>query len=87
MKKINPRRVPVTLYDLERAKKEAMTEAVIAAYTIMFSVLLDKHAAPIVELQQLWDEVEELSDSIQKGYVNISDLRHALKEEAGIEFE
>lgn len=57
MKKINPRHLPVTLYDLERFKKAAVTEAVIAAYTIMFSVLLDKHNAPVDELKVLWDEV------------------------------
>lgn len=85
MKKTNPRRKPATQADVERAKKQAQTEAVSYAMAIFFTVLFDKHNATPEELQVFWKEVTELSDSISKGYVNISDLRHVLREEYGID--
>lgn len=86
-KKVNPRRIPASMADVLKAKNDAVPVAISTAYIIMFSVLLDKHNAPVAELRTLWNEVEDLSDSITKGYVNVSDLRHTLKEEAGIEFD
>lgn len=81
--KTNPRRIPVTKADLEKAKTEAREEAVRIAWSIFFTVLRDKHGATIEELRQFWDEVNELSDSIAKGYCTVADLRQILREEAG----
>ena len=52
---------------------------------IFFTVLIDKgHAGP-ERLLRIWRDVNELSDSIIKGYVNVSDLRNTLKQDYGIE--
>ena len=59
--------------------------AVRRAWVVMFSVLLDKHGARADELEQLWDEVEELSKSIEAGYVSEADLRRVLKDEYDIQ--
>lgn len=83
-KRINPRRIPVSQADINKAKEEVRHEAAAYAFAIMFSVLRDKHEASIDELQQFWREVTELSQSISEDRVSVSDLLHVLKEEAGI---
>jgi len=84
MSKPNPRRRPATMADVDHAKKAAHTEAIGYAMTIFFTVLFDKHEATKDELQQFWDEVNELSDSIAQGYVSVSDLRSVLNREYDI---
>lgn len=84
-KRVNPRRRPLTMADLERAKEATYNEAVRYAMAIMFTVLCDKHNASDEELQQFWREVGELSDSVSRGYVSVSDLLHTLRVERGIE--
>lgn len=84
-RKTNPRRRPVTMADVERAKQEAQAEAISYAMTIFFSVLCDKHGATDAELRRFWDEVNYLSESVVKGYVSLADLRHTLRTERGIE--
>lgn len=84
-RKTNPRRRPATMADVERAKQEAQAEAISYAMTIFFSVLCDKHGATDAELRQFRDEVNYLSESVVQGYVSLSDLRHTLRTERGIE--
>ena len=84
MKKINPRRRPATEADVERAKKAAFTEAVNYAMAIFFTVLCDKEHADREIMQRVWSEVNDLSDSVIKGYVSVSDLRRTLNEEYNI---
>ncbi len=82
--KVNPRRRPATEADVERAKKVAFTEAVNYAMAIFFTVLCDKEQADKEIMQRVWKEVNELSDSVTKGYVSIPDLRRTLNEEYDI---
>lgn len=84
-KKVNPRRKPATQADIQKAKKDATSEAISFAWAILFTVLHDKEGWGKVRLQRLWSEVGELSDSIAKGYVSVTDLKHTLKEEMGVE--
>ena len=44
----------------------------------------DKHGWEIEQLGRLWNEVNDLSDSISRGFVSVADLTKALEEEAGI---
>lgn len=83
-KKINKRRQPKTAADVERAKKTAVDEACKLAWTILFTVLVDKEGYTVEQLQKVWQEVDDLSDSIRKGYVNCADLRNVLRTEYGI---
>lgn len=82
-KKTNPRKIPVTMADIGRAKREAQNRAIEAAWSIMFTVLRDKEGYSTEDLQRVWHGVNELSDSIAKGYCKISDLKDVLKKEAG----
>lgn len=82
--KTNPRRRPATQADVERARDEAVTETVRFCMTIFFTVLLDKFAASKEDLQRVWDEVNDLSDSVKKKYVSLKDLKTVLVEEYDI---
>ena len=84
-KRLNPRRVPATQADVERAERRGQAFGVSTAMAIFFTVLLDKHGATAEELQVFWREVCDLSESITKGYVSASDLRDTLAKEYGIE--
>lgn len=86
-KKPNPRKQPASQADVNRAKREAQNEALKLAWAILFTVLRDKEGYDLEKLRRVWTEVENLSDSIVKGYVSVSDLRNVLKEEAGINLE
>ena len=82
--KTNPRRRPATQADVERARDEAVRETVRFCMTIFFTVLLDKFAASKEDLQRVWDEVNDLSDSVKKKYVSLKDLKTVLVEEYDI---
>lgn len=81
MPKTNPRRRPATQADVNRAKQDAQGEAISLAMTIMFTALLDKEGFTQEDLQRLWREVNDLSDSIAQGYVSAADLRNVLRRE------
>lgn len=85
-KRTNPRRIPVTRADVERAKAEAVEEAVKLVWSIFFTVLRDKEGYELDGLCRVWDEAEKLSDSISQGYCTASDLRDVLKQEIGASF-
>ena len=68
---------------MDRAKKQAVSEAIDTAWAIIFTVLRDKEGHSGEDLQRIWNGVNELSDSIRKGYVNVPDLKDVLKQEEG----
>lgn len=75
----------LTASEYRAIKKIATDEAIEYAFAIMFSALRDNFGFGRKRLQELWCKVEYLSDSINKGYINIDDLLQTLDEEAGIE--
>lgn len=79
-KKVNPRRRPATLADVNKAKKEAMDIAITFAWAILFTALRDKEGFGYIRLRRVWDEVNYISDSIDKGYVKLDDLVNELAE-------
>ena len=87
MVKPNPRRRPATQADVEKAKKQAQSEAVKYAFAIFFTVLYDKEHADMEVMKRVWSEISELSESITQGYVTVSDLMDTLKREYDVVFE
>lgn len=83
-KKVNPRRQPATMADVNRAKAEAQDRALTAAWSIFFTVLRDKEGYDLDGLRRVWGDVEYLSDSIAKGYCTVTDLREILMLEEGV---
>ena len=85
MKKVNNRKIPVSMADLERAKKSATDEAISLAIALFLTVLVDKFGYDADKLKTVWDEINSLSQGVSKGYVNLQDLRRVLIDEYRIE--
>ena len=84
-KRVNPHRRPVTLATVNRVKEETKDQAVSLAIALFLTVMCDKFGFDAEQLQKVWAEVNDLSDSVVKGYVNVQDLKEVLREEYGIE--
>lgn len=84
-KRVNPRRRPVTMATVKRVKEKTKDEAVSLAIAMFLTVLCDKFGYDADSLKAVWDAVNDLSDSVVKGYVNVPDLKQVLREEYGIE--
>lgn len=69
---------------MKKAKREAISEAIDAAWAIFFTALRDKERFGPKRLRRVWDEVNAISESITKGYVDVRDLMDAIRDEAGI---
>lgn len=83
-KKTNPRRVPVTRADVERAHLAGRLEGIQFAGAVFFTALADKEGYDNDALQRAWRAGEDISDSIAQGYINFTDLLRTLREERGI---
>lgn len=83
-KKINPRKRPATQADIKRAKDQAQNDAVNLAMVIFLTVLADKQGYDKSSIREVWNEVNDLSESITQGYVKFQDLRKVLDEEYDI---
>lgn len=84
-KRINPRRRPATMADVQRAKDAATADACRVTLAIFFTALLDKEGMEAEQLQRIWREVEALSESVRDGYVSAPDLIRVLREEYEID--
>ena len=83
-KRVNPNKRPANMADVNRAKKNAQNAAIELVWSIFFTVLCDKEGYSQDDLRRIWKEVEDLSDSITKGYCTVKDLRTILNEEMGV---
>ena len=79
-KKVNPRRVPVS-----KAELDATDLAVETALAMFLTVLRDREGYGPKRLKRVWDGIQDLTDSVTKGYVSLADLKTVLRDEAGIE--
>ena len=83
--KVNPRRRPATMADVNRAVEQATNDALAASAAIFLTVLCDKESADAEIIQRVWQEMQELSQSIIDGYVSVSDLKDTLRKEYGVD--
>lgn len=81
-KRKSPNSIPATKADVAKAKKEASSEAVARAWTLMFYVLYDKEGYEQADLQRVWNEIQDVCDSINRKYITLTDLQHTLRVEA-----
>lgn len=70
--KVNPRRVPRTQKDVDAAYDRGIE--------LMLYVLIDKHAAPMDDVQQLARELNHAAGCVADGYITWADIRQMLKE-------
>lgn len=85
--KKNPKKRPATMADVERAKKRGTREAVEFAWAVIFTALRDKEGMELEDLRRIWQEVNDVAESFEKGYITIADLKKVLKDEIGVEPE
>lgn len=69
--------------DVAKAKQDAFAEAVRYAMAIMLTVLVDKFNGRDY-IADVWREVNDLSDSVTKGYVSVPDLIRTLRDEYSV---
>lgn len=84
-KRVNPRRKPATMADVQRAKDTATADACRVTLAIFFTALLDKEGMDAEQLQRIWREVEALSESVRDRYVSAPDLIRVLRDEYEID--
>lgn len=77
---MNPRRVPRTQRDVNAAYDAGIAEGLNRGIELMLYVLIDKHAAPMDDVQQLARELNHAAECVAEGYVTWSDIRRMLKE-------
>ena len=78
--RVNPRRVPRTQKDVDAAFDRGVAEGLNRGIELMLYVLIDKHAAPMDDVQQLARELNHAAECVAEGYVTWSDIRRMLKE-------
>jgi hypothetical protein len=76
-KKTNPRKIPVSLQDVKKARIEGAE----FMFTVIVHCLKDKLEVEDEKLLRLGGEIDYFCDSIRKGYVNYADLRQAQEDE------
>ena len=79
--KVNPRRVPVTQADINRAKDKATSDAIRRIVYLMLYILIDKHDAPMEDIQQLAEEVNYYSESIAEKRITWKDIERVVRDE------
>ena len=78
--KVNPRRVPRTQEDVDAAFDRGVAEGLHRGIELMLYVLIDKHAAPMDDVQQLATELNHAAECVAEGYVTWAGVRRMLKE-------
>ena len=78
--RVNPRRVPRTQRDVDAAYDAGIAEGLNRGIELMLYVLIDKHAAPMDDVQQLATELNHAAECVAKGYITWPDIRQMLKE-------
>ena len=79
MKRQNPRSVPKTQADVDRAFSMGSDFGLEFGLNLVLYVLKDKHQAPDEDILQLRDEFMYVVDSIAKKYLTYGDIKAALK--------
>ena len=78
--KVNPRRIPRTQQDVNAAYDAGIADGLNRGIELMLYVLIDKHDAPMDDVQQLARELNHAAECVVEGYVTWSDIRRILKE-------
>ena len=80
MPKPNPRRVPRTQADVDRAYTDGVKDGSHIASVIMMSALLDKFGLED-RIPEVWAAFEKLSLAVMERRATVADLRTVLREE------
>ena len=85
-KKTNPRKIPKTQADVDKAYERGKTEGAKSSIIIMMYAMKDKFGASDEELTEFFEAITYTVDSINKGYITEKDLQTVIKEDYDMEF-
>ncbi len=68
-----------------KIRRECVKETTRFMLIVLASVLTDKYGFGKVKVQQVMKSIIDRADSINQGYIDLSDLEQILKDEYGIE--
>lgn len=77
---MNPRRIPRTQRDVDAAYDAGIAEGLNRGIELMLYVLIDKHAAPMEDVQQLARELNHAAECVAESYITWPDIRQMLRE-------
>lgn len=83
MKKKNPH-ITLRESDIRGIKRDCTEKATNYAIILLLSVMHDKHGYGKKRLSRILNQLDDLADSIAKGYVRLEDLRSMIEDECGI---
>ena len=86
-KKTNPRKIPRTQADVDRALEIGREEGINGALIMFLYTMRDKFGATDDELTQFADAFNYVVDSINKGYITEADLKNVVRTEYGTVIE
>ena len=81
--KTNPKRIPRTQADVDRAWEKGVLDGVSNACAIFLTVLVDKHGMGY-KIPEVWADIRKLSEEVREKRVTVADLRRTLLDEYGI---
>jgi len=82
-KKTNPRNIPRTQADCDRAWERGVRDGVCNSLAIFMTVLVDKFNGAEYA-QDVWKAIDKLSEEVAEKRVSVPDLKRVLREEYGI---
>lgn len=78
--RLTPRRIHRTQADVDKARSDGITEGLNRGIDLLLYVVIDKHDAPMEDIQQLAGELNHAAQCVAEGYVTWADIRQMLKE-------
>lgn len=85
-KKTNPRRIPVSMEDVNRARTEGQTEGAKFMAATIIMALTDVHDVPDEFLKSTWEKAQKLVREQSEGRLTYQDILRTLREEKGFQF-
>ena len=80
MAKVNPRKIPRTQADCDRAWERGVLDGVSNATAMFLTVIVDKFDGAD-HVSAVWNEINKLSAEVRERRVSVADLKNTLKEE------
>ena len=80
MAKVNPRKIPRTQADCDRAWERGVLYGVSNATAMFLTVIVDKFDGAD-HVNAVWNEINKLSTEVKERRVSVADLKNTLKEE------
>lgn len=84
-KKLNPRRQPVTMAEVERVKEQTTTIAMRQLCYLFLYILIDKHDASFEDIKQLAEELNYYCESISEKRITWKDVERVVVKEYDVQ--